>query len=295
MLSTMSGQLLRLSTRWGALSMLIVGCSASTAQESSPNEGGQTGSLVPPTCQEESANAFVVPEGQTAFVEGWHEFSNPVLRDANGNVIPTSTTADEGTTLLQTAEPLIAGDYTLTYDCAGAVPLERTISVAEPAPLPTSFGELELVLPVQTEECSDVSFVSLDWTPPGEFLPYLDLVQLAFSVDGKSASPVLLTEPLTAALDGVVRVNIPSCERFGGDCGFTSGRYALTAKIAGREGQWRSPEVIVDGMCERTSESLGCAVTQRHSISPRWAFSLVGACIWGLRRAKHRRLSVVKL
>lgn len=282
-------RMLRSATRWAALSVLALGCSAEDASD--PNEGGQTGSLVPPTCAQEALNPFVVPEGQTAFVEGWHAFSNPLLEDETGNVIATSVIQDDNTALVRTETALPAGDYTLSYDCDDSkMPVQRTISVAEAAPLPTAFGELGVVVSTPRPLCEELAFVSLVWTPPYEFLAYLDLVQLTFSVDGVEVGRVPLAEPLSADLGGKVSVDIPTCHRFDAPCGVTAGTYTLQAKIAGRSDRWGSPEVVVDGLCR--PEDAGCAVSNANVASSGSGWWFVIAAAWvRLRHAKRRSVT----
>src|SRR5690606_33788858 len=133
-------ELWRTTVRWLAVGLLITSCGDS----SESNEGGQTGSLTPPSCEQAASDTFVVPEGRTALLEGHHELSSPTLRDAAGNVIATTLTRHEGAVLVQTSGPLPAGDYTLTYECGEAkAVVERDIHVSEAAPLPSTFGKLE--------------------------------------------------------------------------------------------------------------------------------------------------------
>lgn len=258
MLRTMLAKTLRLASAWAALGLLTAGCSAMTASGLSES-GGQTGSLTPPNCAEESLNTFVVPEGQTAYVEGWNEFTNPVLKDAAGNAVAISLTQDDETSLVRTDMTLPAGDYTLTYDCIDAnMPVKRIISVSEPAPLPTAFGELGVVVPSPRFDCDALESIPLMWTPPFEFLPYLDLVQLTFSINGVEVGPVTLEKPLTADMAGNVEVDIPTCNRFEGPCGIVSGAYTLRAKIVGHSEHWSSPQVNMDGLCK--PDDTGCTV-----------------------------------
>lgn len=254
--------------QWLAIGMLVAGCGDMAASPilSAPNQGGQTGSLVPPTCREEAANPLVVPQGRTAFVEGWHEYWNPVLEDADGNVVETTIVQDETNALVQTESPLASGDYTLTYSCGDAgAPIQREINVAEAAPLPAAFGELEFLPPDLPIACSKFEFMEFKWTPTPEFLPYLDLVKLSFEFAGADFGPLPQTEPLTADLNGEVTVKLPNCTLFEFPCGFTSGSYVLRASIAGQEQEWASPRVELDVDCvspPRQNEpgASGCAL-----------------------------------
>jgi hypothetical protein len=234
-----------------------------------------------------------VPEGRTAFVEGWHEFANPVLKDAAGNIIPTSVTLVDDTTLVQTTDDLPAGDYTLTYDCGdNATPIERDLSVAEAAPLPATFGGLVSMPQSELVECSELEFIPLKWTPPFEFFPYLDLVQLTFSVDGVDRGALPLVEPLASDLNGNVLVNIPNCDHFEGTCGFAVGTYALRATIAGHSEQWLSPEAKVNPLCFRNTEhgepeDIGCALVSSPR-SSRCSWVWLTASLATLLRVRRR-------
>lgn len=296
MLNWMLAKTLRLALCGGAMGLLATGCASEMMEGDgtfAPDHGGQTGSLKP-TCEQESDTPFMVPEGRTALVQGWNELSNPVLTDSAGNVIATSITRDDEAALVQTAETLPAGDYTLTYDCGDAgAPVQRDISVAEAAPLPTTFGGLELMPPDKLLGCSELEFVTLKWAPPPEFLPYLDLVQLTFTIDGAEFGSVPLFDSLTADVNGDVLVAIPNCAHFAGTCGVTDGTYALSARIAGRPGLWASPEVVVEGLCfrelERTErDEIGCALGYpgRTSYAGLGWFTFIGCVV--LRRANGR-------
>lgn len=256
----MFGKTLRSWVKWWWFGTLIAGCAADMG---SMNEsGGQTGSLVPPTCEQESAVPFVVPEGKTAFVEEWNEVVNPMLEDAAGNPVATSVIQDEDTSLVKTDESLPPGEYTLTYECDGETQIKHEITVVQAAPLPSSFGEVELVRPSPRPTCDELEFITLNWTPDPAFLPYLNLVALNFSIDGSEFGRVPLTRRLSADASGNVRVLIPSCRRSGGTCGLTSGTYRLHAGISGNSTTWSSNDIDVAGLCEPNSdpEVIGCSV-----------------------------------
>jgi hypothetical protein len=217
-----------------------------------------------------------------------------VLEDTSGNAIAVSLTQDTDASVVRTAQPLPAGDYTLTYDCgAGKAPIQRTVSISAAAPLPTAFGELELVAPSRLVECSALEFITLAWIPPDEFLPYLDLVQLSFWIGGVELGVVPLTKPLSSDVSGAVLIEIPHCDHFQGTCAFLPATYTLRAEVSGHTEQWVSPEVEVDGLCFRAAkrsqtEDIGCALR-----NPRQSFDgeVIGWMLAGclvLRRAKRR-------
>src|SRR5690606_23830589 len=159
-----------------------------------------------------------------------HELSSPTLRDAAGNVIATTLTRHEGAVLVQTSGPLPAGDYTLTYECGEAkAAVERDIHVSEAAPLPSTFGKLEWEQPAPVETCEHLEFITLRWTPPPEFLPYLNLTQLALSIDGVERGALDLFAPDTAE---TVLVHVPHCRHFTNVCGLRRGAYVLHATIS---------------------------------------------------------------
>lgn len=283
-----------LSACGAAASLFATGCMTPMSEPAISvdfDKGGQTGSLVP-TCDEEARATLVVPEGQTAFAQRWNEPSNPVLTDADGNVVQTSLSEEGETTLIRTPSPLTPGDYTLTYDCGNErARVTRELSVSDVAPAPTAFGGLALSNREYDVECSDLEFVTLEWTPPSEFLPYLDLVRLTISVDGSEFEPVVLAQPLVSDLQGTIRIDIPHCAYYDDHCGSTSGAYVVGATIAGTSGKWSSEELFVDAACyvaDETPEDDGCALgNHKRSGWTALAWLVIGPLV--VRRRARRR------
>ncbi len=294
----MFGKTQRSWVTWWWFGPLLAGCAADLGSLS--ESGGQTGSLVPPTCEQESASPFVVPEGKTAFVEGWNEVVNPMLEDAAGNPVATSIVQDDDTSLVKTAESLAPGAYTLTYQCDGETQVEHEIIVVQSAPLPSSFGAVELVLPSPQPACDELEFITLNWTPDPAFLPYLNLVELNFSIDGADFGRVPLTRRLSADASGNVRVPIPSCRLSVGTCGLTSGTYRLHARIPENSTTWSSNDVAVADLCEPNGdpEDIGCSVRERGAkvrgpwlwLWPAIAIAVLVRSATGQRRKSRNRL-----
>lgn len=278
---------LRTTVGWLALGLLTGSCSADFG---SLSEGGQTGSLLPPSCERAAANTFVVPEGRTALLEGHHELNNPTLRDAAGNVIATTLTRHEGALLIRTSGTLPAGDYTLTYECGEVTTLvERDIHVVQAAPLPSGFGELEVVQVDPTERCEHVEFISLRWTPPPEFLPYLGLTRLTLSIDGGEQGTLDFAAPLAADSAGTVLVHIPNCRRYTNVCGFTRGDYVVRAHIADQPESLVSPAVSVNVPCQ-TDEASGCSLAPSRRSESAWLYWLGLFPLGAMRRRRVRRV-----
>lgn len=294
MIVNMLAERLRRAFRWVCTGLCATGCGASSSADGT-EYGGQTGSLHPPTCEEQAALPFVVPEGQTALVEAWHDVARPMLKDANGNTLVARTETGDVTRVL-TDEPLTAGDYTLVYECGDAGTLiEREINVTEAAPLPTEFGTLAWLAPPDEVACNELEFITFEWRPPSEFLPYLDSTQLTFSIHEHRFRPIPLTEPLVSDVAGNVAVRIPNCTHFPrGTCGDDTGVYQLEAHIAGATETWSSMSVHIANVCvwpaSAEPKSAGCTlVTSRASATSHGGWFLAATLLLVRRYATRRK------
>ena len=172
---------------WVLPALIIVGgggagCSASNERYTADGEwedphGGQTGSLRP--C---STPAFApdlpttsVPTGDAAVVfhTGCTAGAQFKLTDANGEPVPFELEAlDDGVVLLQTDEALTPGTYQVeTPDGA-----QKTVTVTDPAPIPSRLGSLSEV----SAGCRSLFSLTFDPT----VAPYLPLMRLEYAVDG---------------------------------------------------------------------------------------------------------------
>lgn len=166
---------------WVLPALTVLGLSGCAASDSASGDygghyGGQTGSLEPCT----TPPAFMVsdpsvPTGDAALVfhTGCSTDAGFQLTDANGEPVPFEVeTLDDGVVLVKTEGALSPGSYRIETP-NGA---EQTVTVTQPAPLPTTLGTLA---PLSTS-CNAVFELSFD----AALRPYLPLLRLEYAVDG---------------------------------------------------------------------------------------------------------------
>lgn len=138
--------------------------------------GGQTGSLRPCSTPAFSPDLTPpsIPTGDAAVVfhTGCTSDAQFKITDANGEPVPFELEAlDNGVVLLQTDEALTPGNYQVeTPDGT-----EKTVTVTEPAPIPTALGSL-----AHASGCRPLFTLYFD---PAVH-PYLPLMRLEYAVDG---------------------------------------------------------------------------------------------------------------
>lgn len=273
------------------LAAVVPGCSdAADARDSETNSGGQTGSLLPP-CPEDPGEPFVVPEGQTAFAErSLGDLSQVVVTNAQGSPVTAEVARKGSTTFVTTTDALTAGTYTVTYTCSSTNQrITREVTVVEAVPLPTEFGTLTFEEQALTG-CSLVSAINLEWQPSAEFVPYLNLVELTILADGIELG--ILPTVQAFALDdrGRVSIQVPLC-RGTSFCGPATAIYSVTARIAGEDGVWTSPEVEVNQTCltERKTMETSCAVavpSPNSASTGRWLLAGIAVGLGAITRRR---------
>lgn len=151
------------------------GC-ASTSNDSAVGggfHGGQTGSLRPCSTPAFGSSASV-PTGDAALVfhTGCATDADFKITDQNGELVPFELEAlGDGVVLLQTEEALTPG----TYEVQTPDGQQQTVTVTDPAPLPTQLGTL-----IHTpQRCRPLFELGFDDT----IAPYLPFLRLEYSVD----------------------------------------------------------------------------------------------------------------
>lgn len=295
MLETMAARMLVRLLAFGAAAVVLQACGASDGM-TEPAEGGQTGSLLPP-CLLDSAEPYVVPEGDTALAQQMQTaLSEAVLTDASGQLIATQVTQSNNTTIVRTATVLTTGSYQITTTCpADNRVVTREITVVEAAPLPTEFGELAVTTSNPRPLCSEWEVVDFSWTPPADFLPYLNLTELSVAAGTNELGAIPLAEPLKAAPDGAVHLSIPLCNGSVPGCIHATGSHRLTAHIAGETQTWTSSEIDLDGLCRAdTPDSAQCDISRTDNGRLPFGWLCLSAAMWLGRRSRQHSERILK-
>jgi hypothetical protein len=242
---------------WGALSLLAaVGCS---------DDGGQTGSLLPDECLGPASEVEIVA-GDVAFASS-QAVSDAILRDSGGNLVETSLEVMGDAVVIRTESALTAGDYSLQASCSGIIE-ERTLHVAEAAPLPETLGQL--TLEPHGPECGDSALLEFALALDPAARPYAALLEIKVTFAEQREFVWVPFGGLDLGEGEAVQLFLPRCE--GGEHSRCAPNIETTmqisARIAGEMEALPTLEMPFDGSCESPAAPGLCALGPRASRTP---------------------------
>ncbi len=269
---------------------------------SGPDQGGQTGSLLPgpelpgfelrtamPCSLASTGDDVNVNEGDVAVViypdvEGGSEVR---LTDAEGNPVGVELEGLDGSSAkaVRTEQALVEGQYRLEFDCndgSSSQTQSTTVSVSASAALPATAGGLEARFDPDTARlCSEDPWYAFEWMPSAGLDTYRDLLALSVSINDEAPFVIVDYGQVQFSAQGTFIFSLPRCTTSSERC-LPSDRVELSllVDIAGESMQPSAAKLAFRADCESPpvaeSDCAFALTTRRASNDALWLVVLIG-------------------